>query len=144
MACLCLAWRSKWMHTLRHIPSVGTAVKGSRCCIIPRGIFDKGITTFSSLPSYKTGFLPTQLARAISFQSKLLLRRRTHSPWIREFGKSSKKSKNDLSDKHKSVAMYTLSMVILVSGASYAAVPLYRLYCQVEFLVGYLHESDPH
>ena len=27
--------------------------------------------------------------------------------------------------------MYTLSIVILVCGGSYAAVPLYRLYCQV-------------
>ncbi len=36
-----------------------------------------------------------------------------------------------LSEKHKSVAMYALSLAILIGGGSYAAVPLYRLYCQV-------------
>ena len=41
------------------------------------------------------------------------------------------RAKFNMSEKHKSVAMYTVSVVILVCGGSYAAVPLYRLYCQV-------------
>eukprot|EP00794_Sanderia_malayensis_P009214 gene9214-10188_t len=33
-------------------------------------------------------------------------------------------------ERHKSVAMYAVSLALLVGGCSYAAVPLYRLYCQ--------------
>ena len=42
------------------------------------------------------------------------------------------RAKFNMSERHKSVAMYTVSVVILVCGGSYAAVPLYRLYCQVQ------------
>ena len=103
----------------------------SNCCIIAR--------TFTSVSSTKTisqkisAFRMVPFIRSSCYPSFSMPRNRTLLLPIREFGKSSKTKhgKFSLSEKHNTTAMYVISVVILVCGGSYAAVPLYRLYCQV-------------
>ena len=38
---------------------------------------------------------------------------------------------DQMSKRHKTVALYIMALIVFVAGGSYAAVPLYRLYCQV-------------
>ena len=105
------------------------------CCIIVRKLSSscssittksRKFSTFGMFPCYRSDCNPF-LSRPVN--RRLLLA-------IREFGKSSKKSSayGSLSEKHSTTAMYVISIVILVCGGSYAAVPLYRLYCQVRIL----------
>ena len=44
---------------------------------------------------------------------------------------SSSYTKNSYEFKHKTVLFYLTSAAVLTGGLSYAAVPLYRIYCQV-------------
>lgn len=103
----------------------------SNCCIIAR--------TFTSCSSMKTKCQKISAFRMVPFNRSgcyplfSMPGNRTVLQSIREFGKSSKRKygKFSLSEKHNTTAMYVISVVILVCGGSYAAVPLYRLYCQV-------------
>jgi len=48
-------------------------------------------------------------------------------------------SNNGLEGRHKTVLLYLSSAAVLACGLSYAAVPLYRLYCQVMILLLVIH-----
>lgn len=50
----------------------------------------------------------------------------------------SQKTREDLSAQ--SIMYYTLSVVVLCGGLTFAAVPLYRLFCQVD--IKHLHTSN--
>ena len=45
---------------------------------------------------------------------------------------------NDRLNKNKSLLMYTASILMFGLGLTYAAVPLYRKFCQMEALLSYL------
>jgi len=47
-----------------------------------------------------------------------------------------------LHEKNKEIAMYVLATIITVLGASYAAVPLYRVFCRVTGFGGTVREQD--
>lgn len=136
MACMCLS-RLKGLRSAARLSmaSINTARQVEQCCIISRN-FSCGRTLKShralqNIPRKGLPFIP--FSRLNGFQSSLLRGSRTDMLLVRQMGKAShSRSKNYLSEKHRSVAMYTLSIVILVCGGSYAAVPLYRLYCQVK------------
>ncbi len=78
--------------------------------------------------------MPLRINQANSVFRRLLPNQHHHGIYRISFRFQSgrKQYQKYSSDKHKSVATYALSIAILVGGASYAAVPLYRLYCQVK------------
>lgn len=56
-------------------------------------------------------------------------RNHCHGPFSRNFSSS----RNHYQVRNRTTATYTIALVIVVLGASYAAVPLYRIFCQVCF-----------
>lgn len=53
------------------------------------------------------------------------------------WGQSSRNISNSMNrhqQRNRTTAVYTVALVIVVLGASYAAVPLYRIFCQVGYI----------
>lgn len=80
---------------------------------LPRVLFSRTATW--ATPRVKNIFINTHLDR-ISSSHRLLQRRYINTPV--------------LSFQHRTVLLYLTSAAVLAVGLSYAAVPLYRLYCQ--------------
>ena len=48
-----------------------------------------------------------------------------------QFSRNFSSSRNPYQKRNRTTAIYTIALAIVVLGASYAAVPLYRIFCQV-------------
>ena len=51
--------------------------------------------------------------------------------YFRQFSRNFSSSRNRYQQRNRTTAIYTVALVVVVLGASYAAVPLYRIFCQV-------------
>ncbi|XP_028406686.1 cytochrome c oxidase assembly protein COX11, mitochondrial-like [Dendronephthya gigantea] len=59
-----------------------------------------------------------------------------------QFSRKFSSSRNHYQQRNRTTATYTIALVIVVLGASYAAVPLYRIFCQASGLGGTVQQSD--
>ncbi len=79
------------------------------------------------LPS--TRGLVSLLSRRQLFESRDQIRKFHYGRYNKLY--SNHANKNQSSSKGKSTVYYVVALGVLVGGLSYAAVPLYRLFCQV-------------
>ena len=103
------------------------------CCTKARKFSSNTLIEMKSWRVHRIGIKPFFKVELYPLHS--LLGNRVRFLSTREFAKSARENRASfgLSQKHNTIAMYVISIVILVCGGSYAAVPLYRLYCQVNY-----------
>lgn len=66
------------------------------------------------------------------FYRSLVFSKRIHC-WG-QFSRNFSNSRNRYQQRNRTTAIYTVALVVVVLGASYAAVPLYRIFCQVRYV----------
>ncbi|CAB4013174.1 Cytochrome c oxidase assembly COX11, mitochondrial, partial [Paramuricea clavata] len=74
------------------------------------------------------------------FYRSLVFSKRIHC-WG-QFSRNFSNSRNHYQQRNRTTAIYTVALVVVVLGASYAAVPLYRIFCQASGLGGTVQQAD--
>ena len=85
-----------------------------------------------------------EIGRAPRFQYNFYINKWTflNGLYLRQFSRNfSRISRNHYQQRNRTTAIYTVALVVVVLGVSYAAVPLYRIFCQVRIgtISNYLH-----
>ena len=147
MACSCVlrSWRSRTtvqsILAKQRMNSYATLVKD--CQMKPKqegfnNIYNHHSLFRSGAPTLQSYAKLLQNIRSFyTSRQQVILKNRGNTIFYRM--KSTRDSSKTNAERHRSIAMYALSVAILVGGLSYAAVPLYRLYCQVANRVCLLH-----
>lgn len=138
MACSCVlrSWRSRTtvqsILAKQRMNSYATLVKD--CQMKPKqegfnNIYNHHSLFRSGAPTLQSYAKLLQNIRSFyTSRQQVILKNRGNTIFYRM--KSTRDSSKTNAERHRSIAMYALSVAILVGGLSYAAVPLYRLYCQ--------------
>ena len=147
MACSCVlrSWRSRTtvqsILAKQRMNSYATLVKD--CQMKPKqegfnNIYNHHSLFRSGAPTLQSYAKLLQNIRSFyTSRQQVILKNRGNTIFYRMT--STRDSSKTNAERHRSIAMYALSVAILVGGLSYAAVPLYRLYCQVANRVCLLH-----
>jgi len=100
------------------------------CCTNARKFSSNALTEMNLRRVHRIGI--KQFFKVEFYPLYSLIGNRVRFLSTREFTKSVRENRAHFgfSQRHNATAMYVISIVILVCGGSYAAVPLYRLYCQ--------------
>ena len=74
-----------------------------------------------------------EIARASRFQYNFDINKWMflNGLYLRQFSRNFSNSRNHYQQRNRTTAIYTVALVVVVLGVSYAAVPLYRIFCQV-------------
>ena len=127
-------------HLLRNI--YGCQLHKSSLNFVPR-IFSKKPTEICSYYSYTgTNYGGTlKLFNSLNFYKvgNVKCRQGFYNYWMlskifncRGQSRNFSNSRNPYQQRNRTTAIYTVAIVIVVLGVSYAAVPLYRIFCQVD------------